>query len=252
MYRNCLAREVRALGYEIENRREAKGRDCGFEIRGVSAALLRKYSQRRLQRDQAIQQFVERNGRQPNDREIAVLVRETRAEKLVEISTQEVRARQRARPSPEEAADLGRLRNGCHVRPTPGASKQPLQYAEAHIFERVSVGREHEVLTEALRHGRGEVNRTELEGLFALQESSGAILRDGGEIATTESLKREREMIDWVSWGIGKCEVLADGQQFVASDRLRPKQKQAVEFILSSRDQAVNMRGAAGTARRPR
>jgi conjugative relaxase-like TrwC/TraI family protein len=45
VYRNCLAREVRALGYEIENRPAAKGRDCGFEIQGVSAALLRKYSQ---------------------------------------------------------------------------------------------------------------------------------------------------------------------------------------------------------------
>jgi len=250
VYRNCLAREVRALGYQIENRREVKGRDGGFEIRGVSPVLLRKYSQRSLQRDQAIQQFVERNGRQPTDREIAVLVRETRAEKLVEISTQEVRARQRARLSPEEAAELARLRNECHVRPRPGASaEQSLQYAEAHIFERVSVARGHEVLTEALRHGRGEVNRTELEGLLALQESFGAILQDGGEIATTESLQREREMIDWVNQGIGKCEPLGDNQQFVASDRLRPEQKHAVKFILGSRDQAVNMRGAAGTGK---
>jgi hypothetical protein len=104
----------------------------------VSAALLWKYSQRSRQRDEAIQQFVERNGRQPTDREIAVLVRETRAEKLVEISTQEVRARQRARLSPEEADELTRLRNGCHMRPTPEASaEQSHQYAEAHIFERV-------------------------------------------------------------------------------------------------------------------
>jgi conjugative relaxase-like TrwC/TraI family protein len=245
VYRNCLAREVRELGYEIENRR-----DGGFEIQGVSAALLRKYSQRSRQRDEAIQQFVERNGRQPTDREIAVLVRETRAEKLVEISTQEVRARQRARLSPEEAAELVRLRNGCHMSSASGASaEQSLHYAEAHIFERVSVAREHEVLTEALRHGRGQVNRAELEGLLALQESSGAILRDGGEIATTESLQREREMIAWVNQGIGKCEPLGDNQQFVASDRLRPEQKNAVEFILGSRDQAVNMRGAAGTGK---
>ena len=34
IYRNALAREVRALGYEIENQRDSKGRDCGFEIRG--------------------------------------------------------------------------------------------------------------------------------------------------------------------------------------------------------------------------
>jgi conjugative relaxase-like TrwC/TraI family protein len=250
VYRNCLAREVRALGYEIENRREAKGRDGGFEIQGVSAALLRKYSQRSRQRDAAIEAFIEKNGRQPTDREIAVLVRETRAEKLVEISTQEVRSRQRARLSTEEAAELAWVRNGCRVRPESSAPAEPsLRYAEAHIFERVSVAREHEVLTEALRHGRGRVNRTELEGLLVLQESSGAILRDGGEIATAESLQREREMVSWVNQGIGKCEPLGGKQQFVASDRLRPEQKRAVTFILGSRDQVVNMRGAAGTGK---
>jgi ATP-dependent exoDNAse (exonuclease V) alpha subunit len=88
-----------------------------------------------------------------------------------------------------------------------------------------------------------------LEGLLALQESCGAILRDGGEIAARESLQREREMIDWVNQGIGKCEPLVGNQRFVASDRLRPEQKREIEFILSSRDQAVNMRGAAGTGK---
>ena len=36
VYRNALAREVRGLGYEIEPRRDSKGKDHGFEIRGVS------------------------------------------------------------------------------------------------------------------------------------------------------------------------------------------------------------------------
>jgi hypothetical protein len=39
VYRNALAREVRALGYEIENRRDAAGKDKGFEIAGVSHLL---------------------------------------------------------------------------------------------------------------------------------------------------------------------------------------------------------------------
>ena len=46
VYRNALAREVRALGYEIESQRDAKGRDSGFEIRGVPKELLAKFSQR--------------------------------------------------------------------------------------------------------------------------------------------------------------------------------------------------------------
>ena len=35
VYRNALAREVRVLGYDVEGRRDAKGRDAGFEIRGL-------------------------------------------------------------------------------------------------------------------------------------------------------------------------------------------------------------------------
>src|SRR5208283_2973761 len=97
VYRNALAREVRSLGYEIEDRRSSKGKNLGFEIKGVSDELLEKYSQRSEQRDRAIAEFVESKGRQPSDNEIAVLVRESRADKLVEISTEEVHSRQTAR-----------------------------------------------------------------------------------------------------------------------------------------------------------
>src|SRR5580692_8053224 len=45
VYRNALAREVRALGYEIESKRDTKGRDTGFEIRGFPKELLAKFSQ---------------------------------------------------------------------------------------------------------------------------------------------------------------------------------------------------------------
>jgi ATP-dependent exoDNAse (exonuclease V) alpha subunit len=115
--------------------------------------------------------------------------------------------------------------------------------------ERVSVAREHELFTEALRHGRGQISQAELKGVLALQEMSGRILRDGDEIATAESLQREREMIAWVNNGLGSCEPFGGNHQFVASDRLRPEQNRVVTFTLSSRDQAVNIRGAAGTGK---
>jgi hypothetical protein len=91
VYRNALAGEVRALGYDFENRRDARGRDKGFEIAGGSQDLLDKYSQRSAQRDAAIQEFTRERGRAPTDNEVAVLVRETRAAKLQEISTERVR-----------------------------------------------------------------------------------------------------------------------------------------------------------------
>jgi conjugative relaxase-like TrwC/TraI family protein len=102
VYRNALAAQVLRLGYEIDSRRDHRGRDNGFEIRGVSEELLTRFSQRSRQRDNAIRAFVEKTGRQPTDNEVAVLVRETRADKLIEISTEEVRHQQRSRLSQEE------------------------------------------------------------------------------------------------------------------------------------------------------
>jgi conjugative relaxase-like TrwC/TraI family protein len=79
VYRNTLAHEVRSLGYEIETRRDFRGRNLGFEIRGISDDLQERYSQRSVQRDQAIDEFTKQNGRRPTGNEVAVLVRETRA-----------------------------------------------------------------------------------------------------------------------------------------------------------------------------
>jgi len=248
VYRSSLALQVRALGYEIENRRDSKGRDGGFEIRGVSRDLLDRFSQRSQQRDAAISAFVAENGRQPTDNEVAVLVRETRADKLTEISTEEVRSRQRDRLTRDEIAALASLqRSPRNVAVEPAADS--LQYGKDHIFERLSVARDHEVLTEALRHGRGNINHTELKGTLAMEESSGLVLRDGHEIATAESLQRERDMIDRVNHGIGRCDRLGGVEKFIASDRLRPEQKRVVEFVLDSRDRVVAISGAAGTGK---
>ncbi|HYU53023.1 MAG TPA: MobF family relaxase, partial [Gemmatimonadaceae bacterium] len=253
VYRNALAQEMRRLGYEIENRRNAMGRDCGFEIRGISDELLAKYSKRSRQRDEAINEFVAKKGRQPTDNEIAVLVRESRADKLIEISTNEVRSRQRERLTPEETRSLAGLRCESHARVasavTLDSAEPSLRYAENHVFERVSVARDHEILAEALRHGRGRIRHEELKSMLTQQESSGAILRNGNEIATAASLQREREMVDCVNRGIGGFERLGGDNQFVVSDRLRPEQKAVVEVVLNSRDRAVNIGGAAGTGK---
>lgn len=86
VYRNALAREVINRGYRIEDRFE-HGKDNGFGITGIQEATLKKYSQRSAQRDAAIADFLDHNGRLPSKNEIAILVRETRPEKLANITT---------------------------------------------------------------------------------------------------------------------------------------------------------------------
>jgi conjugative relaxase-like TrwC/TraI family protein len=249
VYRNALAREVRSLGYEIENKRDAKGRDAGFEIHGVSGKLLSKYSQRSQQRDKAVETFVAENGRRPTNNEVAVLVRASRADKLTEISTTEVRRQQRDRLTPEEAHELAVICDARSSRKVQIDEAGPfLEYAKDHVFERKTVATDHEVLTEALRHGRGHISMSALKGELALQESTRTVIRSGSEVATKESLSRERSMIEAVNRGIGSFEPLGRAS-FKPSDQLRPEQREAVTFILDSRDRAVSLTGAAGTGK---
>src|SRR5713101_5469835 len=219
VYRNVLAREVRALGYEIENRHDVRGRDKGFEIVGFSQDLLEKYSQRSPQRDAAIQEFTHSRGRAPTDNEVAVLVRETRADKLQEISTEQVRNLQQERMTPDERQAL---RDGLNEAQTKSHSLQinrgvheaSLAYSQEHIFERVSVAREHEVLTEALRHGRGNIELSDLQGSLSLERAKGTLISAGDELATHASLQRERDMIAVLHQGADRYSPLGKSCDF--------------------------------------
>lgn len=240
---------MRSLGYGIEDRRDAKGRDLGFEIAGVSPELIARFSQRSQQRDAAIAKFRDSHGRLPTDNEVAVLVRESRAEKLTEISTAEVRDRQRSRVNRAERDQLDSVRRplSLHAQTMEPASAS-LGYAMDHVFERVTVGREHELLTEALRHGRGRIALNELVGAMSMQEASGALLRSGDQLATRESLDRERSMIAVVNRGVGGHAALS-ALPFACSDSVSNEQRAAVEFVLRSRDRVVAVSGAAGTGK---
>jgi conjugative relaxase-like TrwC/TraI family protein len=215
VYRNALAREVLALGYSIENRIDNSGKDCGFEISGIPESLLKKFSQRSKQRDIAVSRFIEEHGRKPTDNEVAVLVRETRQDKLANISTERVRQNQLSRMDAHEISLLREVKSQSlksqsvsepikTVSAASSVSAEPsLESAKEHIFERVSVANDFEILAESLRHGRGTIGLEELKERLSVQEASGAILRRGSEMATKESLKRELQMIEYINNGIG-------------------------------------------------
>ncbi len=254
VYRNELAKEVRGLGYEIESQRNAKGVDNGFEIKGISRDVLERYSQRSDQRDESIRQFAAEHGRQPTDNEIAVLVRESRPDKLHEISSAEVHRLQLDRISPLEYRNLLDLREQSIGRsqtfvPEIAPAVQSLQHAEEHLFERKTVSKDHELMTEALRHGRGKLDLAELRGSYEFEVAQSKLLQVGGNVATQTSLERERSMVAVVDHGIHRYPALGGNDHFEPKASLRLEQRHAVETILASQDFAVNLRGAAGTGK---
>ncbi len=250
VYRNELAREVRGLGYEIESQRNAKGVDNGFEIKGISKDVLERYSQRSEQRDESIRQFAAEHGRKPTDNEVAVLVRESRPDKLHEISSAEVHRLQVDRISPQEHTSLLDLREHSVERtPERAPAIQSLHHAEEHLFERKTVSKDHELMTEALRYGRGKLDLSDLRGSYEFEVSQGKLLQVGGNVATQTSLERERSMVAVVDRGIHHYPALGGHNHFEPKASLRTEQRHAVETILASQDFAINLRGAAGTGK---
>lgn len=252
VYRNALAREVGKLGYAHEDR-QLRGKDNGFGIVGIQEATLDKFSVRSAQKQQAITEFLNANGRVPSNNEIARLVRDTRPEKLKEITTEQVKSGQRARLTGPESEGLARLRTtaiaqGCIRQAAPAAPS--LEYSAEHVFERLSTAHSYELHTEALRHGRGSIELPELKADLLARIASGAMLSARGEVATQATLARERFMIEAVSNGAtGQHEALGRGRAFVVAEGLRPGQKDAVLAVLWTRDLAVNLRGAAGAGK---
>jgi ATP-dependent exoDNAse (exonuclease V) alpha subunit len=100
-----------------------------------------------------------------------------------------------------------------------------------------------------LRHGRGQVDLGQLHGMLELEQARDVLLRNGNDIATRESLDRERCNVAFVNRGIGREERLGENRHFEPTEHLRAEQKRAVEQILDSRDFAVNLRGAAGAGK---
>ena len=95
-----------------------------------------------------------------------------------------------------------------------------MAYAREHLFERVSVARDYEVQTEALRHGRGRVELADVKAALSAEVASGAMLTARGELATQESFKRERQMVAAVNEGINQYRPLGRSGGFVMSDRI--------------------------------
>ena len=109
LYRE-LAGRLRALGYEPYEMSSK-----GFSVRGVEH-LRERFSKRTRHVQKLTGEFSAKKGHKATKREIEILVRESRADKLAEAITREVRARQRAELSPDGVRASNRNQDGLQAR----------------------------------------------------------------------------------------------------------------------------------------
>ena len=249
-YRNEVEAVVNERGYETYPMFK-KGKYVGFGIVGMDEKLLDKFSKRTKEKEAAIQTFISEKGRQPSASEISLLVRETRDKKLIR-TTPEVLALQQKQLTPEDSAALDKLVTDARERGSVreyGAAAPALEFATEHTFERVCTTKEWELKATALEHSSGKIDFAELNGRLAGKIATGEMLGAKGEVATEETLERERRMIQTVDAGIGKFQPLGRGREFVGSPGLTEGQRGAVERALASRDLVFDISGSAGSGK---
>lgn len=258
VYQNELARGVLAAGYEIEAVRTERGVVEGFEVAGVSAEDRATASKRRAQIEIEIAVFRKKHGREPTTREIHGITTQTRSSKLAEITTTEVRRRQRADFSPGRVQALETLvdaarRRGPVALTKPGEA-EALAQARNHLFERASVQRGHVVLAEALNQNLGGLSLENLKHSLSAGKATDCVALKPDEhglhaaYATREGLRQELSAIAVVNGGRNACAPLGS-IGFQPNERLSPDQRGAVKSLLGSTDRVCALRGVAGAGK---
>ncbi len=242
LYRE-LAGRLRALGYEPYEMNSK-----GFSIRGVEH-LRERFSKRSRAVEKLAADFAAKKGRQATKREIEILVRESRADKLTEIGTPEVRARQRAELSASEAQSLDELvRRASAQQPreqwSHGEARSVLEAALRHVYERASVAREGVVLSAALELHPDFYRWRELRAALAAHPE---VIRNEGEMTLRIIRREEAATVERVRSGRNQRFTLGDAANLPAA--LTAGQRRVASSILSSHDFLSVLVGDAGTGK---
>lgn len=242
MYRE-LAGRLRTLGYEPYEMNSK-----GFSVRGVEH-LRERFSKRARHVQQLANDFAKEKGRRPTKRETEVLVRESREDKLTEVSTSEVRARQRKELNPDEArrlADLVRVarEQAPREQPSVGQARVVLEDALRHVYERNSVAREGEVLNAAMELHPDFYRWRELTRTLAEHPE---IIRRDGEMSLRSIREEESATVRRARAGRNQRFSMGDPAFLPAS--LTPGQMNAARTLLDGRDFVSVLVGDAGTGK---
>jgi conjugative relaxase-like TrwC/TraI family protein len=256
VYRSELAAQLQKLGYEIE-----RGEHGQPEIKGYTREYLEASSPRRQQ----IEEHMEAAGRSGAGA-AQIAAHQTRDAKQP-LSHEEVRARhqemaQEYGQQPQRVIVEAAQRPGVELRPEQAgtAAQQGMSYARERGMEREAVADERSLMRDALRHTMGEARLPELRAEFERRVESHELIEverrpglAGRAFTTGEMQGYERELIERMKMGQGAREVLADGnvrqQTMEQHPHLSVSQRQAVDTVLTSRDQMMALEGVAGAGK---
>jgi conjugative relaxase-like TrwC/TraI family protein len=258
VYRSELALRLKELGYEVE-----QGASGQPEIKGYT----REYMEASSPRSREIKEHLEEEG-QSGARAAQIAAHRTRDQKL-DISHEEMQQRHQEMAhqfgdQPERVMHEAR-RHQQEIEPLSEEEKQrsiaqALAYAREKNLEREAVAEERDLLRDSLKRSMGDATLEEVRAEFEKRIERGELIeapraehQPGRAFTTVEMQELERENIRLMRAGQDRSEELATEETRRAIEEqhahLSNSQRQAVEEILSSRDQITALEGAAGAGK---
>ena len=244
VYYHELARALRTFGYTITN--SARG---DFELAEIPRELCERFSKRHREIDDKTREFLASHPNKLTGNEKAVrehIAHKERARKGETVASGLLRKLWEEQVTPEELATLCERRVARHATEGNASAESALSWAEAHLFERRSVVREHELWRHALEAVRGSA--VPLVEIKQLSASRDYLRGDNYKVAHREMLAREWEIVRAAADGIGIHPPLGRAAAELHS-QLAPDQQIALRSIVSSRNFITLFRGGAGTGK---
>lgn len=274
VYRQELAMGVRALGYAID-----KGKDSAFEIKGISADVIRAFSERAAQVEARLAERGQtRETASAQEKQIAALDTRTAKESVsredlvkawratadsagfgAEVRQALVEKAKSLSANPEHGAELaaaGQL-----------AAHQAVAFAAESLGERQAVFAAAELEKEAGRFGLGRVSAGQIGDAIVRATREGALVsrtfldKRGADFAgftTAQNIADERQLLRHELEGRGAVSPILSARQAasaVARAELRSEhpwnagQREATRALLASPDRVTALQGYAGTAK---
>lgn len=239
LFHSRLTEKLASLGYGIERTR------TGWEVAGIPPSVLVKFSRRTAQ----IEEIAAKKGITDAKAKDA-LGAASRAGKRRGLTNKQLLSNWQGRLTTDELAAIRQV-----------AAKQPVQqrqaitataaldYAAEKLFARHSVVEKSRLVAEALRFGVGALSLGAVEAEFGRR---GMIERtvQGQRLCTSlDALAEEVSLIRFVRTGRGLFAPLAPRHTKFADERLSKEQRAAVRYLLTSQDQVITLRGAAGVGK---
>lgn len=237
---NRFSHLMRELGYNL-----VASQNGFYRVEGLPASVTQNFSKRSAQ----IEQEIARRGLAKGSKLAKEVTLKTRQHKIKGLSKEDLVREWKAAIAPKDWTAVERVRAGATAPlPKEGITHdRVLKNAVDHCFERKSVVRDTQVLQSALKIGRGEVDLDQLKKELNYWEYKRELLRDRREVTTPETLRAERQYVEWAAMGRNRHPKL--GTVLPLPSYFSKDQTKAVQTVLNSRDAVTGVIGDAGAGK---